>query len=58
MDNLSEVVEKLRISLTGEDISNGDGQLPPDASLVRDVLEAIKEHKGNIFSTFRRGRGC
>ena len=57
MDNLSDILEKLRISFTGENISNHDGKLPPDASLIRAVLEAIKEHKGIIFILFNTRKG-
>ncbi|CAB3998818.1 rap1 GTPase-GDP dissociation stimulator 1 isoform X2 [Paramuricea clavata] len=45
MDNLSDLLEKLRIFLSGEEISNNDDQHPPDVGLVRTVLEALKQNE-------------
>ena len=43
MDKLTELLEKLRISLTSEEISNSDGRHPPDV-LVRSLVDTLKEN--------------
>ena len=53
MDNLSDLLEKLRIFLSREKISNNDDQLPADElGLVRDVLEALKQNQGSIYKFY------
>jgi hypothetical protein len=55
MDNLSDLLEKLRVFLSGEEIPSNDDQHPPDVGLVRTVLEALK-NEGIVFITFHLRR--
>lgn len=50
MENLSDLLEKLRISLSSDETFTSDGSHPPDASLVRAVVDALKENEGKNIS--------
>lgn len=48
MEDISDIFEKLRISLAGDERPNGDGNLLPVQSLIERTIKALKETEETI----------